>query len=126
MECQQPPEEGNSAKEAEAKEPWKGLEENWSFIPCYSTVVMREGIQKAGAALFTHTRTMEATQSYYSHALTHVPLYLLMQTDKDMKMWVRCCKSGKSPAPARAPDTEWHEEVSMQFLGRMLIVPTVS
>lgn len=31
MECQQPPEEGNSAKEAGGKKPWKGLEENWSF-----------------------------------------------------------------------------------------------
>lgn len=75
-------------------------------IPCYSTIVMREWIQRAGAALFTQTRTTEAAQPYYSHALTHVPLYLLMQTDKDMKMWVRCCKSGKSPAPVRAPDTE--------------------
>ena len=63
------------------------------FIPCHRATFRGKRIQTAGAAPFTHVRTKEATQPYYSQgpgalSLTHVPPFLRMQADEDIKMCV--------------------------------------
>lgn len=81
--------------------------EHWSFHVTAPPLGETASKQLGQLRLVTHVRTIEATLPYYPQGpgalpLTHVPLFLLMQADEDIKMWVR----SRSGLPARGPDPE--------------------